>query len=258
MAADIHPSAIIHSDAQVGDDVQIGPNVLIERDVTIGDRCRISQGAVIKRWTQLGDDNYVKEYAVLGGDPQHLSYRGQETHLKIGRGNMIGEFATLNRASEDGGATVVGDENYIMAYAHIGHDCRVGNKCILTNFAGMAGFSTLDDHALMGGYAALHQFVRVGCMAMIGGGAKIGKDALPYMIYQGMPAEPKSVNLVGMRRHGVPEESRKQIRRAYKILFREGLSVTDAVARIRTDLEMVPEIEQIVTFIENSPRGIAM
>ncbi len=253
-----HPSATISSEAVIGDDVEIGPNAVIEKGARIGDRCRIRTGAVVKSNTSVGADCVVKEYAVLGGDPQHQGWKGEPTYLRIGQGNYIGEYVSMHRAYTPEGATVVGDQNYFMAYSHVGHDCLIGNHCVVTNYAGLAGHVQLEDRAWLAAYAGIHQFVRIGALAMLGGGAKIGKDAVPYMTYLGMPARAISPNLLGMQRNGVPKEARQAVRKAYKILFRSSNSISEACRIIRSELPQWPEIKHILSFIEKSERGISL
>jgi UDP-N-acetylglucosamine acyltransferase len=254
----IDPTASVHPGAKIGERVIIGPRAVIEDETRIGDRCRIGVGAVIKKWTDLGADNLIKEYAVLGGDPQHTAYKGEPTGLRVGSGNMIGEFVTFHRAYMKDASTVIGDKNYFMAYTHVGHDCVVGDHCVMTNYAALAGHTEIEDRVLLAGYAATHQFTRVGTLAMLAGDTKISKDAVPYMMYLGAPGRAVSVNIIGMRRNGVPEHSRTLVRHAFRILFRSDLSVTDAVKKIREEMEPVPEILRIIEFIDATKRGIAV
>lgn len=254
----IHPTATVDPAALLGEDVVIGPGAVIEAETAIGDGCRIGAGAVVKRWTRLGRHNTLKEYAVLGGDPQHAAYRGERTFLEIGDDNIIGEFVTIHRAYRDGESTRVGNGNYFMAYSHVGHDAIVGDHVVFTNFAAAAGHCVIEDRAILAGYVGLHQFVRVGTMCMIGGDSKLNKDAVPYMTYLGVPAGPVGVNLVGLRRNGIPEDRRTTLREAFKILFRRSLAVPDAIRALRDELPATPEIEHLIHFVEESPRGIAV
>ncbi len=253
-----HSTAIVSAKAIIGNGVTIGPNAVIEDAAVIGDRCRIGAGAVVKSNTTLGADCVLKEYAVLGGDPQHQGWKGEPTYLRIGDGNFIGEFVTMHRAYTAEGATEIGNNNYFMGYSHVGHDCKIGNHCVVTNYAGLAGFVQLEDRAWLGAYAGIHQFTRIGSLAMIGGGGKIGKDAVPFMIYQGMPAGAASANVVGMKRNGVSEEARMAIRKVFKILFRSSLGVSEACEKIQNELPMLTEVEHILRFIKESDRGIAL
>lgn len=259
MARDaIHNTAIVSPGAELGAGVRIGPQVIVEEGVTIGAGCRLEAGVIIKKGTVLGEDNLIRERAILGGDPQHTGYGGEPTFLRIGRGNVIGEFVTMHRAFTPGGETLIGDENTFMSYSHVGHDCRVGNACVMANYAALAGFVTVEDSALLAGYAGVHQYVRIGRMAMIAGGAKIGKDAVPFMIYQGIPARAVAVNLVALQRNGVSPGARSAIRRLFKILFRKSSSIPEALKRIRREVPPGPEIAHIIAFIEAGERGVGL
>lgn len=253
----IHPTSIVDSGAHIAPDADIGPFAVVEADTTIGEGCRLAARTHVKRWTRLGARNTVLEGAILGGPPQHTSYKGEETWLEIGDDNVIGEYVTLHRGTSILGKTVIGNGNYFMGYSHIGHDCRVGNGVILTSYAGVAGHCTLEDKALLGAYAGVHQFVRVGTMAMLGAGAKVGQDIVPYIIVQGYPARPKTVNLIGLQRNGVLEPSRNLIRKMYKILFQSGLSLPESLRRLR-DLPDDPVVRNTIEFIEGSKRGVCI
>ncbi|MBZ0274198.1 acyl-ACP--UDP-N-acetylglucosamine O-acyltransferase [bacterium] len=257
MTARVHPTAVVADSAHLADGVEIGPHAVIEDGVSIGEGTRVFAGAVIKTGTSLGAGNVVKEHAVLGGDPQHTGYRGEPTYLVIGDRNMIGEGVTIHRAYRAGEATRVGNGCYLMALSHIGHDCAVGDGCVMTNFAALAGHCVMEDRAILGGYAAAHQFCRIGTLAMLGGDAKTARDAVPYMTYLGAPAHPISVNLVGLRRAGISEETRTAIRQAYRILFKSGLEPDQAAVRLREDIPASPERDHIIEFIETTRRGIA-
>ncbi|MCZ7586977.1 MAG: acyl-ACP--UDP-N-acetylglucosamine O-acyltransferase [Deltaproteobacteria bacterium] len=257
-AGRIHETAVIGDGAQLGAGVEIGPRVVVEDGATVGDGCRLAAGVVIKKGTTLGAENIIREYAVLGGDPQHTAYDGSETFLRIGRGNMIGEYVTIHRAYRAGGATTIGDGNYFMAYSHVGHDAVVGDRCVLTNYAALAGHTLLEDRVLFAGYAAVHQFVRVGTMAMLAGGTLLSKDALPYMMYLGSPGRLVSPNLIGLRRAGVPEDARTKIRQAFRLLTDRSLTLPEAVKRLRDELEPSPEIGRLLNFVERSERGVAI
>ncbi len=254
---EIHPTATVDPRAELGDGVVVGPHAAVEAGAQIGDRCVLEYGAIVRRWTTIGSGNRLLPGAVLGGDPQHLAYRGAETHLRVGRDNIFGEYVTIHRASEPDLLTQIGDENYFMAYAHVGHDCRVGNSVVLTNHAGLAGHCEVEDFALIGGYAGAHQGVRVGTMAMLGGGALAGQDVIPYLIVQGAPARPRGLNVIGMQRRGVSEEARNALQQLYRILFLQRLSLPNALEKIRRDVADLPEVRHVLTFIAASKRGIA-
>jgi UDP-N-acetylglucosamine acyltransferase len=252
----IHPTAIIDPAAVLGEDVQIGPFCIVEADTEIGAGTVLESHVVVRRWTKLGENNLLKAGAILGGDPQHLAYRGERTELVIGDTNWFGEHATMHRASTPEDITTIGNNNYFMAYSHVGHDCRVGNYVVMTNCAGLAGHCTVEDRAILGGYSGVHQGVRVGRLAMLGGGALVGQDVAPFLIIQGMPGRPRGLNLVGLQRNGVDQAARKSLQKAYSILFLPGLSLPNAVAKVRAEVTMTPELEQQLAFIEASQRGI--
>ncbi len=255
--AEIHPTAVVEPQAELGADVVVGPHAVIENGAKVGDRCVLEYGAAVRRWTELGADNRLLPGAVLGGAPQHLAYQGEETHLRVGHGNVFGEYVTIHRASRPDSVTVIGDGNYFMAYSHVGHDCQVGNGVVMTNYAGLAGHCIIEDHALIAAYAGTHQGVRVGTMAMLGGGALCGQDVLPYLIVQGIPAQPRGLNVIGMQRRGVSDEVRRAMHQIYQILFMQRLSLPNAVARIRHEVPDLPEVRHVLAFIEASKRGIA-
>lgn len=253
----IHSTAIVHPRAQVGNEVKIGPFAIIEEDTVIGDGCELAARTHLKRWTRIGKRNTLLEGTVLGGAPQHISYKGEETWLIIGDDNHFGEYVTIHRASTTSSKTVIGDANYFMGYSHAGHDCRIGNDCVFTNYAGIAGYCTIEDKAIFGAYAGLHQFVRVGTMAMVAAGAKVGQDVVPYVIVQGYPAKPMTVNMVGLQRNGISETERNQIRKLFRILFRSGKTLEESIREIEA-LDSTGASLRMIEFIKGSERGICM
>jgi len=212
--AKIHPTAIVDPGAELGLDVEVGPFCVVEGETVIGDRTVIEARSMVRRWTTLGTDNLLLPGAVLGGDPQHLDYRGQRTALRIGHHNRFGEYVTIHRASREDSLTEVGDHNYLMGYCHIGHDCRVGNHVVMTNYAGLAGFGVVEDWVLLAAFSGKHQGVRIGTMAMLGAGALAGEVVSPYLIVQGVPARPRGLNTIGMQRRGVSAEARQALKTA--------------------------------------------
>jgi len=251
----IHKTAIIDPDAQIGANVSVGPFAIIESGTIIGDNNEIGARSHIKTWTRIGNGNRILEGAILGGSPQHISYKGEETWLKIGHENYIGEYVTIHRGTSISGKTIIGEKNYIMGYSHIGHDCRVGSSCVFTSYSGVAGHCEIEDRALLGAYAGLHQFTRVGTMAMIGAGSKVGQDVVPYVIVQGFPARPRTVNSIGLQRNKMPEDQRSLVKKMFKILFRSGLSTDNALLQIK-ELPENPVVSHMIEFIEGSDRGI--
>lgn len=253
----VHPTAVIHPSAQIGEGCEIGPYCIIEEHAVLGDGCKLRSHVVIGSYTVLGRENEIFPFACLGQKSQDLKWKGGTTWLRIGDHNAFREYVTIHRATNDGAATTVGSHNTILAYCHIAHDCQLGSHIIMSNVATLAGHVTVGDHAVIGGLAAVHQFCRIGKFSMIGGCSKVVQDIPPFMIADGNPAETRTVNKVGMERHGVSEEAQAAMRQAYKILFREGLTVSNALAKLEADLPRLPEIEHLIDFAKTSQRGLA-
>ncbi len=254
----IHSTAIIHPGAILAEGVQIGPYAVIGDQVTIGSGTSIGAHAVIEGPTEIGRDNRIFQFASVGAAPQDLKYHGEKSSLKIGDRNTIREFVTMHRGTESGGfKTIVGNDNLFMAYSHVAHDCIVGNRVILANGATLAGHVVVDDFAILGGLSAVHQFSRVGCHVMISGGAMVTQDVPPYTMAQGDRARPIGLNLIGLGRRGFSEETIRGIKKAYKLIFRSGLRLEEALGRIDAELEETPELQVFTDFIRSSERGIA-
>lgn len=253
----IHPTAIVAPGAQIGPGCQIGPYCVIGQHVVLGAGCRLHSHVVIDGHTRLGQQNEVFPFASLGLQTQDLKWQGGVTRTEIGDENTFRECVTVNSATGEGEVTAVGSHNHILAYCHIAHNVTVGNHVIMSNVATLAGHVVVEDYAVIGGLAAIHQFCRIGTMAMIGGCSKVVQDAAPYMVADGNPAETRTINKVGMERNGVSDEAQSAMRQAFKILFREGLTVTNALARIETELPSSPELEHLVRFVRSSERGIS-
>jgi UDP-N-acetylglucosamine acyltransferase len=254
----IHSTAIVHPGAKIAEGVSIGPYAVIGEHVTIGAGTSVGPHAVIEGWTEIGRDNRIFQFASVGADPQDLKFHGEKSWLRIGDGNIVREFVTLHRGTEGGGGeTRIGNESLFMAYSHVAHDSIVGNRVILANGATLAGHVQVDDFAILGGLCAVHQFTRVGAHAMISGGAMVAQDIPPYSIAQGDRAKTVGINLVGLKRRGFSPEVIGAIKQAYKLVFRSGLRLEEALTRIDEDLEKSPELEQFVQFIRGSQRGVA-
>ena len=253
----IHSTAVIHPDAQVGADCRIGPYCVIGEHVVLGERCQLHSHVVIDGHTTLGCDNQIFPFASLGLQTQDLKWKGGITRLQIGDRNTFRESVTIHSATGDGDATIVGSDNHILAYSHIAHDCRLGNHIVMSNVGTLAGHVTVGDYAIVGGLAAIHQFCRIGTMSMIGGCSKIVQDVPPYMIVDGNPGETRTVNKIGIERNGVSEEAQDALRRAFKILFREGLTISNAVVKIEADLPPLPEVKHLLDFARTSERGLS-
>jgi UDP-N-acetylglucosamine acyltransferase len=253
----IHSSAIIHPQAQVGADCEIGPYCVIGEHVVLGRGCTLHSQVVVEGHTKLGQQNEIFPFACIGLKTQDLKWKGGVTLTEIGDHNTFREYVTIHSATGDGETTIVGSNNHILAYCHIAHNCTLGNHIIMSNVATLAGHVKVEDHAVIGGLAAVHQFCRIGKLAMIGGCSKVVQDIPPFMIGDGNPAETRTVNKVGMERNGVSEEAHASLRQAYKILFREGLTIPNALVRIEKELPPLPEVQYLVQFVRSSERGIS-
>jgi UDP-N-acetylglucosamine acyltransferase len=253
----IHSTAVIHPKAKLGADCQIGPYCVIGEHVTLGGGCKLHPHVVIDGHTKLGRENEIFPFASIGLKTQDLKWKGGVTRTEIGDGNTFREYVTIHSATGDGEATSVGSHNHILAYCHIAHNCVLGNNIIMSNVATLAGHVTVEDYAVIGGLAAVHQFCRIGKMSIIGGCSKVVQDVLPFMLADGNPAETRTVNKVGMERNAISEEAQNVLKQAYKILFREGLTIPNALAQIEKDLPPLPEILHLIRFVRTSGRGIS-
>ncbi len=253
----IHPSAIIHPKAQIGAGCEIGPYCVIGEHVTLGDGCKLHSHVVIDGHTKLGKENDIFPFASIGLKSQDLKWKGGLTRLEIGDRNTIRECATIHSATSDGDATIIGSNNVLLTYVHIAHDCRLGNGIIMSSFAGLAGHVVIEDNVVLGGYVAVHQFCRIGKLSMVGGCSKLRQDLAPFMLADGSPAETHTINKIGLERHGVSEEAHNALRQAYKIIFREGLTIPNALAKIEKELPPLPEVQYLAQFVRTSERGIS-
>lgn len=255
----IHPSAIIDATAQLAADVEVGPYAIIGRQVTIGAGSKIGPHAVIGDWTSIGQNNQIFHHASIGAPPQDLKYKGEECWTRIGDNNTIREFATIHRGTVTGHAeTVVGNNNLLMAYSHVAHDCVIGSGVVMANVATLAGHVTVQDNVILGGLVAVHQFATVGAYSMIGGGTLIGLDIPPYMIATSgkRDAKLRGLNLIGLKRRGFTDETINKLKKAYKTLFMANLSIPEAIGKIRSEISGCPEVDNLLNFIEQSKRGI--
>lgn len=252
----IHASALIAADAQLGTDVRVGPYAVIEPEVVIGDGCTIAAHAVIKRGTRMGKNNKVYEHAVIGGDPQDFKFDPAcESFTEIGDGCSFREGVTIHRGSRPGSATRVGNGCFLMAYAHIAHDCVVGNHVVMANTGGIAGEVVVGDRAFISAAVTVHQFCRIGRNAMIGLSAKVVQDALPFCITDGNPGRARGLNLVGLRRNGFSPEDIKALKDAYRLLYADGVSLAEALGQMAAMSS--PVVAELKTFIEGGKRGFA-
>jgi UDP-N-acetylglucosamine acyltransferase len=252
----IHSTAIVHPKAKVAPGCEVGPYCVIGEHVTLGDNCKLHSHVVIEGHTTLGTGNEIFPFACIGKKTQDLKWKGGATWLKIGDRNVFREGVTIHRATDDGDATVIGSDNLMLTYVHIAHDCVLGSHIIMSGYAGLAGHVVVEDHAILGGYTAVHQFCRVGKFSMTGGCSRIPQDVAPFMIVEGNPAETRTINKIGMERNGFSSEAQAAIRQAYKILFREELSVPNALLKIEKERPPLPEVLHLVQFIRASERGI--
>ena len=253
----IHPSAIIHPDAQLAADVEVGPFSIIGADVQLGRGTRIASHVVIEGPTRIGEDNHIFQFASIGAIPQDKKYKGEATELIIGDRNVIRECCTLNRGTaQDKGKTVVGHDNWIMAYVHIAHDCMVGNHTVFANSATLAGHVEVKDYAILGGFTLVHQFCTIGEYAFTGMGSAIGKDVPPYTMANGAPAIPRGINAEGLKRNGFSLEAIQRIKESYRLLYRQQASLKEALSQIETEFGDYPEIQRLLTFAQSSQRGL--
>jgi UDP-N-acetylglucosamine acyltransferase len=255
----IHPTAIVDPTAEIGEGVEIGPYTIVQKGVIIGQGTRIGPHVVIGEGAQIGQRCQVYQFASVGEAPQALAYRGEKTFLILGDQNIVREFVTLNRGTAGGGGkTVIGNQNLFMAYSHVAHDCQLGNQVILANGATLAGHITIEDHAVIGGLSAIHQFCRIGTHAFISGMTGITLDVPPYMLASGSRARLFGLNTVGLKRFHFSEASVKALKKAYRIIFRSGLTLEKAVKQVKEDgISQLPEVQHLLQFIQQSKRGIS-
>ena len=252
----VHPTAVIASGAQLADDVEVGPYAVIGAEVRIGRGTTVGAHAVIEGRTTLGERNRIFQFAALGAIPQDLKYHGEPSELVIGDENQIREFATMHRGTEGGGGvTRVGSHNLFMNFSHVAHDCRIGDRVIVANGGTLAGHVTVDDYVIVGGLAAVHQFVQIGESAMLAGGAMVVQDVPPFCVVHGDRAGLVGLNVEGMRRRGFADEEVRGLRTAYRTLFRSGLTVKEAIRKLREE-PLGAGVERLLQFTEGSKRGI--
>jgi len=252
----IHPSAIISSKAKLADNVSVGPYSIISDFVTIGADTKIGAHCVIEGNTLIGKNCEIFTGAVVGSRPQDLKFKGEKVFLEIGNNNIIREYCTLNPGTGEGAKTIVGDNNLLMAYSHVAHDCRVGNGCVLANNSTLAGHVVIEDKAVIGGIVAIHQFVRIGMLSIIGGCSKVVQDIPPFSTCDGHPARVYGLNLIGLRRKGISHEAIKKIDQAFKLIFNSGLSAKHALEKVENEVEKTEEIVYLVNFVKSSERGL--
>ena len=257
MSVEIHPTAVVSARAEVGEGSHVGPYCTVGDEVRLGARVRLESHVVVDGRTEIGDDTHVFPFASIGLAPQDLKYKGEPAETRVGRRSRVREFVTIHRGTEGGGMlTSVGDDCLIMAQAHVAHDCRVGNGVIMANAATLAGHVTVEDGANVGAYSGVHQFCRVGREAYVGGYSVVVKDALPFALTVGNHAKCYGLNTVGMKRRGYPAETIEALHHAFRLLLSSKLNTTQAVARIREEVQGSTEVEELLRFIETSERGV--
>ncbi|HET7450313.1 MAG TPA: acyl-ACP--UDP-N-acetylglucosamine O-acyltransferase [Gaiellaceae bacterium] len=254
--ATVHPTAVIAPDAKIGAGVEIGPFAIVGDACEIGDGAVLSARATLERNVRLGAGVKIGVGAVLGGDPQDLKFRGEETWVEVGDNTVVREYATINRGTAQSGRTSVGRNCFIMSYVHLAHDCHVGDGVIISNATQLAGHVTVEDRAILSGVSAVHQFARVGRFSFVGGMSRVSKDVPPFVKAVGNPIKLYGLNTVGLQRNNFPENVVRELKRAYRLLFRSDLNVSQALGRARAELEMLPEVEHFLTFVEESQRGV--
>ena len=252
----IDAAAVIHPKARVGVGCDIGPYCVIGEHVVLGDGCKLHAHVVIDGHTTLGQENEIFPFACIGLKTQDLKWKGGLTRTQIGDHNTFREYVTIHSATGDGEVTTVGSHNYILANCHVAHNVTLGHHVIMSNVATLAGHVTVEDHAVIGGLAAIHQFCRIGRMSIIGGCSKVVQDVPPFMMADGNPAKTRTINKVGLERNGVTDDTQAALKQAYKILFREGLTISNALLRIEAELPPVAEIKHLIQFARSSERGL--
>lgn len=253
----IHPSAIIDKKAQLSEDVEVGPYTIIGPGVKIGSGSRIGAHCLIEGLTILGRNNRIFTGTVIGSPPQDLKYKGEKSQIIIGDNNTLREYITINPGTSEGTSTKIGNNNLLMAYTHIAHNCLISDGVIIANAGTLAGHVTIEDRAIIGGLVAVHQFVRIGRLSIVGGCSKVVKDIPPYALADGHPAKIYSLNVVGLRRAGLSAEVRTELKKAFKTLFHSGLSVSHGLEKIKEEIKPSPEISHLCQFVENSQRGLS-
>ena len=257
-ATEVHPTAIVHREAVLGEGVVVGPWALIGPRVHVGDGTEIGPRVLVERDTRIGEDCRVANGAVLGSDPQDLKFKGEQTTLEVGDRTVVREFATLNRGTSASGRTMVGSDCLLMAYSHVAHDCEIGNHVVLANSVNMAGHVVIEDWAIVGGLTPIHQFVRIGAHAFIGGGSRIPQDIPPYCRAAGSPPRLYGLNSVGLERRGFSEEVRKALKQAYRILFQSNENLSRALDRVDEQVAGLPQVRHLVEFVRGSERGVTV
>ncbi len=253
----IHPTAVVHPGARIADGVEIGPYSVIGEHAVIGRDTKIASHVLVEGWTTIGERNHILSFSSIGTPPQDIGYRGEETYLIIGNDNVIRECATVHRATtKEDRKTVIGDRNFLMAYSHVAHDCKLGNNIIMANSVALGGHIVVGDYAILGGIVAVHQFVKIGPYAIIGGQSAVSLDIPPYVSAAGNRAQLYGLNLVGLKRRGFSDSAIATLKKAYKILFRSGLTQEEATGKAIEEFPDSADVRLLVDFIRSSKRGV--
>ncbi len=253
----IHPTAVIHPRARIAGDVEIGAYSVIGEQVTIGSGTKIASHVLIEGWTTIGERNQILSFSSVGTPPQDIGYRNEETELIIGNDNVIRECATIHRATtKEDRRTVIGNHNFLMAYSHVAHDCKLGDHIIMANSVALGGHIEIGDYAILGGIVAVHQFVRIGRYAIIGGQSAVSLDIPPFVSAAGNRAQLYGLNLVGLKRRGFGDDVINRLKKAYKVIFRSGLTQEEAFRKVQEEHSSSPEAMELVTFMKSSRRGV--
>jgi UDP-N-acetylglucosamine acyltransferase len=253
----IHPTAVVHPKARIAEGVEIGPYSVIGENVSIGSETKIASHVLIEGWTTIGERNQLHSFSCIGTPPQDVGYKNEETYLIVGNDNVIREFATVHRATTKADRkTEIGNKNYLMAYSHVAHDCKLGNSIIMANSAGLAGHITIEDYAILGGIVGVHQYVRIGAYAMIGGQSAIVQDIPPYVSAAGNRAQLYGLNTIGLKRKGFSDAVINNLKKAYKIIFRSGMTIEEAIKKVVDEFPDCKEVNYFVDFMRHSKRGV--
>jgi len=258
MSRNIHPTAIVSADADLAPDVTVGPYALIGPGCVVADGCQIAARAVLERNVRLARNVKVGIGSVLGGDPQDLKFKGEETVVEVGEGTTIREYATVNRGTSQSMKTTLGRGCFIMSYVHLAHDCHVGDGVIISNATQLAGHVTVEEKAIISGVSAVHQFALIGRYSFIGGCSRVAKDVPPYVKAVGNPVKLYGLNTIGLQRNGFAEDTIRELKRAYRLFFKSELNVSQARARAESELRQIPEIQEFLRFFERSDRGVVI
>jgi len=258
MSSRIHPSAIVSPSASLGADVEVGPFAIIGDDCIVDDGCVIAARATLERYVILGKNVKIGIGTVLGSDPQDLKFKGERTTVEIGDNTVVREYSTINRGTSQSFKTSVGPNSFVMSYVHLAHDCHVGEGVILANMVQLAGHVTVEDRVILSGITAVHQFTRIGRNAIVGGCSRVSKDVPPFVKAVGNPMKLYGLNSIGLQRNGFSPETIVELKRAYRLLFRSDLNLSDAIERVNVEVAQIPEVVQLIRFVESSERGVAI